>query len=102
MSNEDRIKGWRSRRKASNYTVGSGVANWRLDPAALFEAKAPPAVLFKPLLARRPARAQPLCPRSHSTRGAFASSRKEKPEVRSQKPEARSWSWLMLIHINRL
>ncbi len=52
MSNEDRIKGWRSRRKASNYTVGSGVANWRLDPAALFEAKAPPAVLFKPLLAR--------------------------------------------------
>ncbi|MGE8566017.1 MAG: ABC transporter permease [Achromobacter sp.] len=52
MSNEDRIKGWRSRRKESNYTVGSGVANWRLDPAALFEAKAPPAVLFKPLLAR--------------------------------------------------
>jgi ABC-type polysaccharide/polyol phosphate export permease len=52
MSNEDRIKGWRSRRKGSNYTVGSGVANWRLDPAALFEAKAPPAVLFKPLLAR--------------------------------------------------
>jgi ABC-type polysaccharide/polyol phosphate export permease len=52
MSNEDRIKGWRSRRKDSNYTVGSGVADWRLDPAALFEAKAAPAVLFKPLLAR--------------------------------------------------
>lgn len=52
MSNEDRIKGWRSRRKDSNYTVGSGVADWRLDPAALFEAKATPAVLFKPLLAR--------------------------------------------------
>ncbi|HET8597090.1 MAG TPA: sugar ABC transporter permease [Castellaniella sp.] len=52
MSNEDRIKGWRSRRKDGNYTVGAGVAAWRLDPAALFEAKAPPAVLFKPLLAR--------------------------------------------------
>ena len=52
MSNEDRIKGWRSRRKDNSYTVGSGVANWRLDPAALFEAKAPPGVLFKPLLAR--------------------------------------------------
>ncbi|MCS3509459.1 MULTISPECIES: ABC transporter permease [Achromobacter] len=52
MSNEDRIKGWRSRRKDSSYAVGSGVAAWRLDPAVLFEAKAPPAVLFKPLLAR--------------------------------------------------
>src|SRR5690554_5214212 len=52
MSNEDRIKGWRSRRKDSNYAVGSGVAKWRLDPAALFEAKATPDVLFKPLLAR--------------------------------------------------
>lgn len=52
MSNEDRIKGWRSRRKDSSYTVGSGVAAWRLDPAALFEAKATTAVLFKPLLAR--------------------------------------------------
>ncbi|MFA1683359.1 ABC transporter permease [Achromobacter dolens] len=52
MSNEDRIKGWRSRRKDSSYVVGSGVAAWRLDPAALFEAKAEPAVLFKPLLAR--------------------------------------------------
>lgn len=52
MSNEDRIKGWRSRRKQGNYAVGSGVDSWRLDPAALFEAKAPPAVLFKPLLAR--------------------------------------------------
>lgn len=52
MSNEDRIKGWRSRRKENSYTVGSGVANWRLDPAALFEPKAPPGVLFKPLLAR--------------------------------------------------
>lgn len=52
MSNEDRIKGWRSRRKDSNYAVGSGVAAWRLDPAALFEAKAAPAVLLKPLLAR--------------------------------------------------
>jgi len=52
MSNEDRIKGWRTRRKDSNYAVGSGVAAWRLDPARLFEAKAPPAVLFKPLLAR--------------------------------------------------
>jgi len=52
MSNEDRIQGWRSRRKDGNYTVGAGVAAWRLDPAALFEAKAPPAVLFKPVLAR--------------------------------------------------
>lgn len=52
MSNEDRIKGWRSRRKDSSYTVGAGVAAWRLDPAALFEAKAPPAVLLKPLVAR--------------------------------------------------
>jgi len=52
MSNEDRIKGWRSRRKDSSYSVGSGVAAWRLDPAALFEAKAPPAVLLKPLVAR--------------------------------------------------
>ncbi|MGB3275152.1 MAG: sugar ABC transporter permease [Castellaniella sp.] len=52
MSNEDRIKGWRSRRQDSHYTVGAGVADWRLDPAALFEAKAAPAVLFKPLLAR--------------------------------------------------
>ncbi|MGV2896230.1 ABC transporter permease [Achromobacter sp. AGC78] len=52
MSNEDRIKGWRSRRKDSSYAVGAGVAAWRLDPAVLFEAKAPPAVLFKPLLAR--------------------------------------------------
>lgn len=52
MSNEDRIKGWRSRRKESSYAVGSGVAAWRLDPAALFEAKATPAVLLKPLVAR--------------------------------------------------
>ena len=52
MSNEDRIKGWRSRRKDSSYSVGSGVAAWRLDPAALFEAKAPPGVLLKPLVAR--------------------------------------------------
>jgi ABC-type polysaccharide/polyol phosphate export permease len=52
MSNEERIKGWRARRQDRNYVVGSGVAAWRLDPAALFEAKAPPAVLFKPLLAR--------------------------------------------------
>ncbi|WP_298012738.1 sugar ABC transporter permease [uncultured Castellaniella sp.] len=51
-SNEDRIKGWRSRRKGGHYTVGAGVASWRLDPAALFEARAAPAVLFKPLLAR--------------------------------------------------
>ncbi|WP_407849083.1 ABC transporter permease [Bordetella petrii] len=52
MSNEDRIRNWRTRRKDSNYTVGSGVAAWRLDPAALFEAKATPAVLLKPLVAR--------------------------------------------------
>lgn len=52
MSNEDRIKGWRSRRKSSNYAVGAGVAEWRLDPAKLFEAKAPPAVLLRPLVAR--------------------------------------------------
>lgn len=52
MSNEDRIKGWRSRRKDSSYAVGAGVAAWRLDPAALFEAKATPAVLLKPLVAR--------------------------------------------------
>ncbi|HBL64651.1 MAG TPA: sugar ABC transporter permease, partial [Achromobacter sp.] len=49
MSNEDRIKGWRNRRKDSNYAVGSGVDAWRLDPAALFEAKATPSVLLKPL-----------------------------------------------------
>ncbi len=52
MSNEDRIKGWRSRRKQGNYAVGSGGTAWRLDPAALFEAKATPAVLLKPLIAR--------------------------------------------------
>lgn len=52
MSNEDRISGWRSRRKDNNYAVGSGVAAWRLDPAALFEAKATPAVLLRPLIAR--------------------------------------------------
>ncbi|MGE8635574.1 MAG: sugar ABC transporter permease, partial [Achromobacter piechaudii] len=52
MSNEDRIKGWRNRRKDSSYAVGSGVDAWRLDPAALFEAKATPSVLLKPLLAR--------------------------------------------------
>ena len=52
MSNEDRIRTWRARRKDSNYTVGSGVTAWRLDPAALFEAKATPAVLLKPLVAR--------------------------------------------------
>ena len=52
MSNEDRIKGWRARRKDSSYAVGAGVSAWRLDPAALFEAQAKPAVLLKPLLAR--------------------------------------------------
>ncbi|MBO1114750.1 ABC transporter permease [Bordetella petrii] len=52
MSNEDRIKSWRTRRSGGNYAVGSGVAAWRLDPAALFEAKAAPEVLLKPLLAR--------------------------------------------------
>ena len=52
MSNEDRIKGWRARKKDSSYAVGSGVDAWRLDPAKLFEAKAEPAVLLKPLLAR--------------------------------------------------
>lgn len=52
MSNEDRIKGWRSRRKSSDYAVGAGAAVWRLDPAALFEAQAKPDVLLKPLLAR--------------------------------------------------
>jgi len=52
MSNEDRIKGWRARRKDSSYTVGSGVAKWRLDPAALFEHEATPSVLLRPLLAR--------------------------------------------------
>ncbi|WP_447917326.1 ABC transporter permease [Achromobacter aegrifaciens] len=52
MSNEDRIKGWRSRRKEGSYAVGTGVAAWRLDPAALFEEKATPAVLLKPLIAR--------------------------------------------------
>lgn len=52
MGNEDRIKSWRSRRKDGRYTVGSGVADWRLDPASLFESQAAPAVLFKPLLAR--------------------------------------------------
>jgi ABC-type polysaccharide/polyol phosphate export permease len=52
MSNEDRIKGWRSRRQERNYTVGSGATAWRLDPAALFKAESTPSVLFKPLLAR--------------------------------------------------
>ena len=52
ISNEDRIKGWRARRKDSTYAVGAGVKDWRLDPAALFEATASPAVLLKPLLAR--------------------------------------------------
>ncbi|CAM4052143.1 ABC transporter permease [Bordetella muralis] len=52
MNNEDRIKSWRARRKDGVYTVGAGVADWRLDPAKLFEAKAPPAVLLKPLVAR--------------------------------------------------
>src|SRR5690606_8373254 len=52
MSNEDRIKSWRTRRSGGNYAVGSGVAAWRLDPAALFEEKAAPEVLLKPLLAR--------------------------------------------------
>jgi ABC-type polysaccharide/polyol phosphate export permease len=51
-SNEDRIKGWRTRRKDSNYAVGSGVRDWRLDPAALFQTAASPIVLLKPLLAR--------------------------------------------------
>ena len=52
MSNEDRIRGWRSRRQERSYTVGAGVAEWRLDPVALFDAHATPAVLFKPLVAR--------------------------------------------------
>lgn len=52
MSNEDRIKGWRKRRQDRNYTVGAGVAAWRLDPAALFDAGSSPTVLFRPLLAR--------------------------------------------------
>lgn len=51
-SNEDRIRGWRSRRQGGNYTVGAGVSEWRLDPAALFDSNSSPAVLFKPLLAR--------------------------------------------------
>lgn len=52
MSNEERIKGWRTRRQDRGYAVGAGVTAWRLDPAALFDAKATPDVLFKPLLAR--------------------------------------------------
>lgn len=52
ISNEDRIKGWRTRRKDSSYAVGSGVRDWRLDPAVLFQATASPTVLLKPLLAR--------------------------------------------------
>jgi len=52
MSNEDRIKGWRSRRKDSNYAVGSGVAAWRLDLTALFNADASVAVVLKQLAAR--------------------------------------------------
>jgi ABC-type polysaccharide/polyol phosphate export permease len=51
-SNEERIKGWRARRKDRNYAVGSGVAAWRLDPAALFESGSSLAALLKPLLAR--------------------------------------------------
>lgn len=51
MSNEDRIKGWGSRLKDSHCRVGAGVAEWRLDPAKLLEAKSPPAVLLRPLVA---------------------------------------------------
>jgi ABC-type polysaccharide/polyol phosphate export permease len=52
MTNEDRIKGWRTRRRDRNYTVGAGVAAWRLDPAVLFDAKASTSVFLKQLLAR--------------------------------------------------
>jgi len=52
MSNEDRIKGWRARRKNRDYAVGEGVAAWRLDLAALFDAKSSPSVVLKQMLAR--------------------------------------------------
>lgn len=52
MNNEERIKGWRSRKQDRGYAVGAGVTAWRLDPAALFDANSTPEVLFKPLLAR--------------------------------------------------
>jgi capsular polysaccharide transport system permease protein len=52
MSNEERIKGWRTRRQDRNYAVGSGVAAWRLDLAALFDAGSPPAAVLKRLVAR--------------------------------------------------
>ena len=38
--------------KGQQLRGGAGVSAWRLDPAALFEAQAKPAVLLKPLLAR--------------------------------------------------
>jgi capsular polysaccharide transport system permease protein len=52
MSNEERIKGWRTRRQDQAYTVGSGVAAWRLDVAALFDTSTAPAAVLKQLLAR--------------------------------------------------
>jgi capsular polysaccharide transport system permease protein len=52
MSNDERIRGWRTRRQDRNYAVGSGVAAWRLDLAALFDATSSPAAVLKQFLAR--------------------------------------------------
>ncbi|ANN68269.1 ABC transporter permease [Bordetella bronchialis] len=51
-SNEDRIKGWRARRQDRNYAVGAGIAAWRLDLAALSDARISPAAVLTRLVAR--------------------------------------------------
>ncbi|ARP85682.1 ABC transporter permease [Bordetella genomosp. 9] len=51
-SNEDRIKGWRARRKDRNYAVGSGVAVWRLDVTSLFDPETSPAAVLRRMAAR--------------------------------------------------
>lgn len=52
MSNEDRIRGWRTRRQDRNYAVGSGTTAWRLDLTALFRVESSPTAVLKQLLAR--------------------------------------------------
>jgi ABC-type polysaccharide/polyol phosphate export permease len=52
MSNEERIKGWRTRRQDRNYAVGTGIDAWRLDVGALFDTSSAPAAVLKQLLAR--------------------------------------------------
>ncbi|ARP83215.1 sugar ABC transporter permease [Bordetella genomosp. 8] len=51
-SNEDRIKDWRARRQDRSYTVGAGIAAWRLDLAALSDASISPASVLTRLVAR--------------------------------------------------